>query len=118
MNCDLVGLASSAHWKKDRIMGNLIYLGDRKLSADEARKVVRAALKKGYTDLYSVPDEFAEAVLNNGMTYQEAYAKALKAIPKDIRFVKTEEGEYERVDINERRRIAYANQILKDGGVK
>ena len=66
MNCDLVGLASSTHWKKDRIMGNLIYLKDRKLSAEEARKVVRAALKKGYTDLYSVPDEFAEQILKGG----------------------------------------------------
>ena len=47
-------------------MGNLIYLKDRKLSAEEARKVVRAALRKGYTDLYSVPDEFAEQVLKGG----------------------------------------------------
>lgn len=65
MNCDLLGLVESKQWKNDRVMDGFIQLNGRWLTADEGRKVVRAAIKAGYTDLYSVPDEFAENILKN-----------------------------------------------------
>lgn len=63
MNCDLLGLVESKHWKSDRVMNGFIQLNGRWLNAEEGRKVVRAAIKAGYKDLYSVPDEFAEEIL-------------------------------------------------------
>ena len=66
MNCDLVGLLESNHFKSDKRMNGLIHLKGRALTAKEARIVVRAAVKAGYVDLYSVPDEFAENILNGG----------------------------------------------------
>ena len=63
MNCDLVGLIESNHFKSDKKMHHLIELNGRKLNAEEVRMVVRASVKAGYTELYDVPDEFAESVL-------------------------------------------------------
>ena len=63
MNCDLVGLLESSHFKSNKRMNGLIHLKGLPLSANEARRVVRAAVKAGYTDLYNVPDEFAENIL-------------------------------------------------------
>lgn len=66
MNLDLIGLLSSSHFRSDKKMHHIIELNGRKLTADEARAVVKAAVKAGYVDLYSVPDEFAESVLKGG----------------------------------------------------
>ena len=63
MNLDLIGLIESNHFKSDKKMQHLIELNGRKLNAKEVRMVVRAAVKAGYTELYEVPDEFAESVL-------------------------------------------------------
>ena len=65
MNCDLVGLMESKWFKNDNKLNGLIMLNGRSLTAKEIRKVVRAAVKNGYTELYDVPDEFAESVLQN-----------------------------------------------------
>lgn len=48
------------------------------------------------------------------MTTKEANEQALKQIPRDIRFVKTEDGEYERVDVNIEKRKEYARQLIKN----
>lgn len=63
MNLDLVGFLESKHFKNDKKINGLIELNGRKLSSDEVRIIVRAAIQAGYTDLYSVPDEFAEQIL-------------------------------------------------------
>lgn len=65
MNCDLVGLLESKWFKNDNKLNGLIMLNGRNLTAEEIRKVVRAAVKNGYTELYDVPDSFAESVLEN-----------------------------------------------------
>lgn len=66
MNLDLVGFLESKHFKNDKKINGLIELNGRKLNSNEVRIVVRAAVKAGYKDLYSVPDEFAEQVLKGG----------------------------------------------------
>lgn len=63
MNCDLIGLLESNHFKNNKKMNGIIHLNGRPLCANEARKIVRAAVRAGYTDLYSVPDEWAESIL-------------------------------------------------------
>ena len=65
MNLDLVGFLESKEFRSDKKIGHLIQLNGRYLTAKEVRMVVRAAVKAGYKDLYSVPDEFAENVLKN-----------------------------------------------------
>lgn len=63
MNCDLIGLLESNHFRSNKKMNGIIHLNGRPLSANETRKIVRAAVRAGYKDLYSVPDEFAESIL-------------------------------------------------------
>lgn len=65
MNLDLIGFLESKEFRSDKKIGHLIQLNGRYLTASEVRKVVRAAVKAGYKDLYSVPDEFAENVLKS-----------------------------------------------------
>ena len=65
MNLDLIGFLESKEFRSDKKIGHLIQLNGRYLTAKEVRMVVRAAVKAGYKDLYSVPDEFAENVLKN-----------------------------------------------------
>lgn len=63
MKLDLIGFLESKEFRSNKKIGHLIQLNGRYLTAQEVRKVVRAAVKAGYKDLYSVPDEFAENVL-------------------------------------------------------
>ena len=46
--------------------------------------------------------------------YQDAYYKALKRFPYDFRWVKNTEGDYDRVDVNEKMRKEYAEQLVKN----
>ncbi|MBR1525176.1 MAG: hypothetical protein IJ640_00750 [Prevotella sp.] len=65
MNLDLIGFLESKEFRSDKKIGHLIQLNGRYLTAQEVRIVVRAAVSAGYTDLKSVPDEFAEEALKN-----------------------------------------------------
>ncbi len=68
MNIDLQGFVESAHFRSDKKISHLIQLNGRYLTAAEVRIVVRKAISAGYTDLDSVPDEFAENVLKDRPT--------------------------------------------------
>ena len=63
MNINLVSFLESKEFRSDKKLEKLIALNGRYLKPYEVRIVVRAAIKAGYTDLNSVPDEFAEKTL-------------------------------------------------------
>ena len=65
MNINLVRFIESKEFRSDKKLSNLIMLNGRYLTPYQVRVVVRAAVSAGYTDLKSVPDEFAEETLKN-----------------------------------------------------
>lgn len=48
------------------------------------------------------------------MTFNEAYNKALQQVPRDLRWNKTDNGDWERIDLNERQRRELALEIFKE----
>lgn len=48
------------------------------------------------------------------MTFDEAYQQALQQIPRAMRWNKTDNGDWERIDINERERRELALNIMKE----
>lgn len=48
------------------------------------------------------------------MTFNEAYNKALQQVPRQMVWNKTDNGDWERIDMNERERRELALNIMKE----